>query len=123
MCRIDDCDSTVGWHERHRTARKVHVCGECGRDISIKETYWYASGVSDRRGFSAKTCDHCHVVSDWLSANCNGYIYGDQMEDFAEHAEACQPMLRIVVGARRKWASFVDPARLLPIPPYPGDMG
>ena len=121
---IDTGDSpTVGWSETFRLARKDHWCGECGRTITAGEHYWYASGVSDHRGFSAKTCEHCHVMSEWLVNNCMGYIYSQQVEDFREHSEACLPMLRIVVGARRKWKSFADPARLLPLPVYPPDMG
>jgi hypothetical protein len=123
MCQVDFGDEqTVGWSETHRTARKDHRCGECARSISKGETYWYASGVHGRRGFSAKTCDHCHIASDWLTANCSGYMYGSQIEDIHEHAEANIPMLRIVVGARRQWKSFSDPSRLLPAPIYPEDM-
>jgi hypothetical protein len=113
---------TIGWRERQRLARKSHACGECGRFIATGDRYWYASGVSNGRGFSAKTCEHCHVITDWLSANCQGYIYGGQVEDFQDHAEACLPMLRLVVGARRQWKAFQDPALLLPLPVYPEDM-
>jgi len=124
MCMIDYGDAqTVGWNERFRVARKVHNCRECGRSISTGEGYWYASGICEHRAFSAKTCDHCHVISDWLNNNCGGYLYGSQIEDFREHSEACVPMLRIVVGARRQWKSFSDPMKLLPVPFYPEDMG
>jgi hypothetical protein len=123
MCMIDYGDNpTIGWSEKHRLSRKDHKCGECGRGIAKGEHYWYASGVCDGRGFSAKVCEHCHVVTDWLSANCGGYIYGGQIDDFQEHSEACLPMLRLVVGARRQWQSFSDVAKLLPVQPYPGDM-
>jgi hypothetical protein len=44
------------------------------------------------------------------------------IEDFGNHATANIPMLRIVVGARRKWCSFVDPSQLLPVPIDPPDM-
>ncbi len=123
MCMIDFGDEpTIGWNEKLRVARKPHKCGECGRAIGAGESYWYASGVHEGHGFDAKTCAHCHVVSEWLMSNCNGYIYGGQLDDFSEHSEACLPMLRLVVGARRQWKAFNDPARLLPLPMYPGDM-
>ena len=123
MCRTDIFDDpTIGWSEKIRHARKDHICRECGRDIKKGERYWYASGISDKRPFDSKTCEHCHVISDWLSVNCAGYLYSEQLEDFSEHAEASQKMLRLVVGARRRWRSFSDPMKRLPIPAYPGDM-
>jgi len=122
MCRIDDGETTECWSEKHRTARKEHVCHECRRSIAKGEAYWYASGVTSRRGWDAKTCAHCHVISDWLSANCHGFVHSQQVEDLGEHAEANLPMLRIVVGARRQWKAFADPSALLPVPMYPPDM-
>ena len=123
MCMIDyGDDPTIGWSETLRLSRKDHKCGECGRIIARNEHYWYASGVSDGRGFSAKTCGHCHIITDWLSANCGGYIYGAQIEDFQEHSEGTFGMLRFIVGVRRKWKSFADAATLLPVQAYPRDM-
>lgn len=50
-------------------------------------------------------------------------MYGSIIDDFAEHATGCVPMLRIAVGARRLWQTFSDPAKLLPVPSDPPDMG
>lgn len=122
MCMIDDSDETQCWNEVHRRARKDHHCEECGRQIARGETYWHSSGVTDHRGWDVKTCEHCHVISNWLTVNCSGFIHGDQVEDFSNHSEANFPMLRIVVGARRQWRAFADPSVLLPIPTYPPDM-
>jgi hypothetical protein len=124
MCQFDpyDTDSNAFYCAEHRVARKLHICGECGRNIAKGERYRYVSAKSDGRVWTAKTCAHCDVPRQWLETNCNGYIYSSVIEDFGEHAEADVLMLRIVVGARRRWKAFADPSTLLPIPVYPGNM-
>jgi hypothetical protein len=103
-------------------ARKAHRCDECGRDILPGETYRYARGMAYDEFWQAKVCAHCMVAAKWLLTNCRGFLYHGILDDFEEHAEGRFGMLRIKVGARRKWASFADPSRLLPVPPYPRDM-
>ena len=122
MCMIDDSVQNDFWQEHSRTARKEHKCGECYRPIRKGEQYWYASGKSEGRIYNSKMCRHCHVVADWLVRNCRGYLYSEVMEDFRQHAEANMPMLRLVIGARRQWVSFTNPAALMPVPPDVPDM-
>jgi hypothetical protein len=120
---VDDADPPEFWREKSHHARKAHMCEECGRVISPGEVYWYGFGKQNGYTYDSKTCAHCRVLSDWLVRNCNGYLYGAIIDDFQHHAEGSLPMLRIVVGARRRWRSFQDQARLLPIPTDPPDMG
>jgi hypothetical protein len=109
-------------HSEIRTARKAHHCGECGRSISRGERYRVAAGKSYGEMWDAKVCVHCDVACSWLSENCNGYLYSAVHDDFREHADGNLAMLRIVVGSRRGWKSFADPARLLPVPAVPPQM-
>jgi hypothetical protein len=123
MCMIDINDDRPEFSsDRTLTARKEHKCVECGRSIGVGERYRRSFMKQDGAVYDAKTCAHCDVACSWLVANCNGYIYEAVIEDFQEHATPCMPMLRIVVGARRQWKSFADPARLLAMPAYPADM-
>ena len=122
MCMADYGDRPEFWSEKSQTARKEHRCEECHRTIRAGEVYWCGFGKQEGSTYSSKTCSHCRVASDWLCRNCHGFLYSKVIEDFGEHAEANLPMLRIVVGASRKWQSFTDPARLLPVPADPPDM-
>lgn len=103
-------------------ARKDHTCQECGRKIAFGEKYHAAAGKSEGTMWTAKVCVHCQVAAGWLAKNCGGYLYHAIIEDIGNHAEGNISMLRIVVGARRKWRSFADPGRLLPIPSMPPDI-
>lgn len=125
MCRLDPWDTDVNsfYLEQERRARKTHRCRECYREIGVGEVYLIASGKSDGSVWASKMCAHCRVASEWLVRNCNGFIFGAVIEDVHEHAEGDLPLLKLVVGARRGWRSFVDPDRLLPVPLDPPDMG
>ena len=120
MCMIEDCYVEF-WREKSQRARKEHQCMECGRPVLPGETYWNGFGKSEGNTYDWQCCRHCHIAADWLLANCNGFMCHAVIEDFHEHAEANQLMLRIVVGARRKWRSFGDSKALLPVPTYPAD--
>jgi hypothetical protein len=119
----DDGDAPEFWREKSHRARKPHKCEECGREISPGEVYWYGFGKQEGSTYDSRTCAHCRVASNWLLRNCNGFVYGAMIDDLRDHAEGSMPMLRIVVGARRRWRNFQEPAGLLPIPTDPPDMG
>lgn len=123
MCLFDAYDhhTEFSW-SKIRKAAKDHRCGECARVIHKGEDYQYAAGKTDGLMWEAKVCSHCQVVAGWLRENCGGYLFNAILEDFQEHAEASIPMLRCVVGMRRGWRSFADPARLLPLPACPPNM-
>lgn len=122
MCMIDGAEgSEFGGHVHHK-ARKPHWCEECGREISCGERYRYASGKACGYFWTSKMCEHCEVAAAWLIKNCRGFVYAGVIEDLQEHAEQQFGMLRLVVGAKRQWRSFADPAKLMPVQPYPRDM-
>ena len=120
---IDDGCRPEFWSEKMIvSARKEHKCEECGRNIGAGEPYWYGFGKQDGYTYDSKTCRHCRVIADWLLRNCNGFMYTAMVDDFRNHAEGTVSMLRLVVGARRKWRRFSDPSRLMPVPADPPDM-
>jgi hypothetical protein len=122
MCMIDG-NYPEFWSERKiASSRKEHRCDECFRTIRIGEPYWSAFGKQDGGTYTGTTCRHCRVIAEWLVRNCNGFLYSEIVEDFGNHAEGSIDMLRLVVSARRKWSSFADPERLLPVPRAPADM-
>lgn len=116
MCMVDQGDGPSFWTETQFRARKVHRCCECYRDIKAGEQYWKSFGVNDGTASSDKMCEHCRVPAQWLSKSCGGFLYSMVEEDIREHATGNLPLLRFVVGMRRKWRSFTDPSRLLPVP-------
>ena len=60
-----DLEPIIGYNEVVRKARKDHKCCECRGVIKKGERYQHASGVFDRRGFSAKTCMDCkHLICE-----------------------------------------------------------
>lgn len=120
MCLVEQYDDPPKFFcELLPRARKDHICGECRRVIHPGERYTKASGNWDGRTSTHKICRHCRIAADWLNEACGGYLFGSVHEDFSEHAEGSFSMLRIVVGLRRQWRSFVDPAILLPVPAEP----
>jgi hypothetical protein len=122
MCRADDCDSPTISRSETRRARKLHRCSECGRQIAKGEIHRYHFCVYDGDVSTPRTCEHCCVAEDWLRANCGGYVIEQVIEEIREHAEEypalALPLLRITVGAKRKWWRF-DGAGFLGIPKMP----
>jgi len=120
MCLVEGEDNPPKFfRELTPLAHKQHQCGECGRVIRPGERYIRASGKWDDRTSTHKICAHCRIAAEWLNEACGGYLFGAVHEDFAEHATGSFSMLRIVVGSRRRWRSFADPAILMPIPAEP----
>jgi len=66
-CTISACDdcSDVG-EETNPTARKIHRCGECYRDILPGEKYERYRGLYDGSWFTAITCIDCKSMRDAL---------------------------------------------------------
>ena len=124
MCRVEGAEIPQVYHEETRKARKEHRCAECGRTIAVTETYRSHFYVQDGIANMSKTCAHCCVAADWLVTNCGGYIFEEVIEEIKEHADEypmlAMPLLRLVVGARRKWITRDD--RPMPLPPAPPDI-
>lgn len=119
MCMIEhaDCGPTV-FRESQRRARKAHKCGECRRVIEPGEIYRYDTGIWDGEWGQHVACRHCAVAMDWLSRECDGYLYGEVLADIEEHYREGYGITlgRMAVNMRRKW---VRRGVLLPTPVMP----
>jgi hypothetical protein len=121
MCMIEGAERGEVYSERMQRARKPYRCGECGRGIAIGETYRYAFSVYEGHADTYRTCGHCTVMQDWLSRNCNGWVFGAVCDDINEHRAEYpalgRPLGRLVVGHRRGWRAMRG--GLMPIPTLP----
>jgi hypothetical protein len=72
-----------------RTARKPHVCCECGRPIAVGEKYERASGRCDGGMWSEKTCLVCAEIAETFYCGPGGRIFGgvlwEQMDEVLEN--------------------------------------
>jgi hypothetical protein len=121
MCMADGYDPNRVSRSITRKAIKEHRCAECSRTIAKGEQYHYDSGIdSEGFAFSHKTCAHCHVPAQWLSANCGGYVLCGIQEDLQEHVSeyARRDLARLFVAMRRDWRRFRG-GGLMPIPKLP----
>lgn len=75
-CRINDDGPAVS-SEKIVTARKKHICGECGEPIAPGEKYERVSGLWDGHWSRYKTCLPCSRIRDDLFT-C--FIYGELRE-------------------------------------------
>jgi hypothetical protein len=109
MCIVDECsgDGPEVSAETTPIARKPHICGECRREIEPGERYRRVFMVCDGDASTYRSCRHCMVAQEWLSANCGGYVFTAVAEDIHEHigeypalAEGLQFLLN---GMRGRW--------------------
>lgn len=117
MCMIEDSEPLDFCRTITRTARKGHVCSECGRTINSKERYTYSSFGKDGGMGINKRCLHCDVAANWLSRHCGGYAFDSIKEDLIEHYDSGyrkDGLQKILIGMNRKWQSF-DNLALLPV--------
>jgi hypothetical protein len=109
MCQIEGAEPWNAFWDNHRTARKEHICTECGRTIGKGERYYNARGFIDRRFDQYYTCRHCDAASQWLVKVCRGYLFSGVLEELVEHFEE-EPypistigLGRLIVRMRAKW--------------------
>lgn len=62
------------FHQEIRTARKPHVCSECGKPIPVGEKYEHASGQSDDELWDCDTCLICAEIAE--AFYCDGRTFG-----------------------------------------------
>lgn len=119
MCMSDDADRVTPINDgEYRKARKPHKCQECRREIAVGETYHYETFRNDGRFEQHKTCSHCMVVRDWLSAECGGWVYTMVEEDIREHADYHGLRVKLLaVGMARNWRR--KDGRMWPLPKMP----
>lgn len=67
-------------------ARKIHICGECLREIKPGETYETMFGVWEGSHDTHKTCSDCLSIRSELFCDC--WFYGQVWENLAEHVRA-----------------------------------
>jgi len=105
---IDTGDGTWQYYNTGiRTAKKVHRCGECYREIQPKEKYHWHSGLWEGRWGTAKICQHCTVAAEWLQTECGGFLFTMVDEDLREHFyEGHKNVGRVCVGIKRQWKKF-----------------
>lgn len=120
MCMYEDCDERAQvLGERYQKARKEHRCSECARVIKPGEKYLVEFIKSDDVE-QIKTCSHCEIARDWLSAECGGWVYTAIEEDVMEHAQSGyygKDVKRLAVGMRRMWTTVKG--TLMPLPKLP----
>ena len=127
MCMIEDCDEqyTV-YRQQVLKAKKQHKCTECKRVIERGETYRRTAGLYDGEWTIGKVCAHCKTATDWLKANCGGYLDHSVLEDMEQHFEEYSRMdlARVVVGMRRSWKRIRSDGLMRPLPiPRPLKLG
>jgi len=108
MCR-DDVGDNLYADSIVTIARKMHECNECTRTIHPGEPFRKDFVVWDRGSAgSFLTCEHCSVLLEWLGVNCDGWIFGEVVDDIHEHSKDYKrlDLARLVVGARRGWEKF-----------------
>ena len=72
-----------------RTARKRHLCEECGGQILPGEKYEYVSGCWEGYLSVFKTCERCHDIRVWTKDNvpCLCWTHGNMIEDCKQTVE------------------------------------
>lgn len=64
----DDGDTPTIHEEKCVTARRTHVCCECGKDISCGDDYIRTKGLWEGSWSTYKTCHFCAGVRELLSS-------------------------------------------------------
>jgi hypothetical protein len=88
-CNINSCsdnDTYELFESKMLKARKAHKCGECGKTISIGESYEKCRGLYDGLWYNHKTCDDCLS----LRTNFFGSWSSESLwEDFENDMDDC----------------------------------
>src|SRR5437016_3960551 len=77
-----DADDNEFYAEKVVRARKVHTCCECGATIQTGERYQRATGKSDGRIWSVKTCGPCAEIRGAFV--CGSWCFGRLREEIEE---------------------------------------
>ena len=82
---IGEYDPPVFHVAKIQTARKYHMCCECGRDIFPSEEYERVSGKWETRIATYKTCSDCLSIRNEMF--CEGWYYEQLREYLWEHLQ------------------------------------
>ena len=108
---IDYGNKPDAFKERHRTARKQHMCCECNRLIEKGEKYLYESGIWKDEPKSFKTCVDCESVRNTFFCT---HIYEMVWEDMEQLVYDCdgqlssEKMERLTPAARDRLCGLID---------------
>ena len=80
---IDSFDYSSFYREELPTARKMHMCSECGRDINKGENYKKEVGLWQDGFVTFKTCIDCLSIRDEFF--CGGWNFGSVLVDLEEY--------------------------------------
>ena len=111
-CQIEvDADGGCDFfNKKIVTARKLHQCCECHRDITPTEKYEYFSGVWEGGFNTYKTCADCASIRDAFSCTYFTNLYEDLRNHISDMdgvvSEEC--MLQMTIPARLKAAGMID---------------
>lgn len=106
MCAVDDAEPWAFSHQETRTARKVHRCDECGREIAAGELYEHLTGVFDGHWSTFRWCRHCDAAGQWMNHVCGGWMLGNLDEELVEHWREGFTSIgfaRLIVGMKLRW--------------------
>lgn len=88
------CDESPQFYcERTVTARKAHVCEECGEQIQPGEKYITGSGKFDGVFFTRKVCLQCEQLGQNFGCYCLGALYDEILEWALEAGSDLPPEL------------------------------
>ena len=79
-----DGDEAEMYHEQIVTARKVHSCYECQRDIAVRERHHYVSGKWEDEWMSYRFCLICWEIMTALTCD-GGPMFGYLWENLCEY--------------------------------------
>lgn len=83
-CVYVENDGSLDFHsEKIITAKKTHLCGECGTRINPGDKYEYVVAKCDGEFCVAKTCQICLEIRNVFF--CKEWVYGFILEDLCTH--------------------------------------
>lgn len=114
MCRVEFGDYPEVFSHDTPRARRAWRCLECQRVIPVGERYHLFTGRWDGAWDKHRWCAHCYEAAQWLNEMCNGYVFGEVLDELLEHWHEDEnyrsiPFARMIVNMRRGWHNGRDP--------------
>ncbi len=83
-----DYESPEFYHCETRRAKKDHCCSECGRAITLGESYEHVHAKWNGDISTFKTCPRCLALKEWVEAHvpCFCWAHGNIIDDAIETA-------------------------------------
>lgn len=98
----DDADPVEFYDERIVTARKAHICDECGGPIAKGERYERKSYRVEGEFCTDHICDACHEVAGEFEHCLVGGMLWQQFEAEWDEGAHLQPCLNRLTSVRAK---------------------